>query len=127
MNLLINALHSLDDKYSTADPGKRMSLTCRPLTLDSEPYLRLTVEDFGGGIQPVHLDRLFDPFFTTKGRDRGTGLGLSVSDGIVKEHGGQISVESEYGKYARFHVDLPLNNGRSCVQPELLSDSKTEL
>ncbi|HOS02186.1 MAG TPA: PAS domain S-box protein [Candidatus Hydrogenedentes bacterium] len=109
MNLIINALHALDEKYPDRHHDKRLSLSARTIEFGGNSYLRLTVEDHGCGIAPQHMERLFDPFFTTKGRDKGTGLGLSVSDGIVKEHGGQISVESEKGRYARFHVDLPLS------------------
>lgn len=110
MNLIINALHALDEKHPGTDPDKLLSLRARKMLLKGRHWLRLTVEDHGTGIAPAHMDRLFDPFFTTKGREIGTGLGLSVSDGIVKEHGGRMSVESEVGRYARFHVDLPLGD-----------------
>jgi PAS domain S-box-containing protein len=110
MNLIINSLHALDEKYPGAHPNKVLSIRAVPVEYGDRKYLRLSVEDNGCGIKPSNLDRLFDPFFTTKGRDKGTGLGLSVSDGIVREHGGQITVESEEGKYARFLVDLPLDN-----------------
>ncbi|MDX9974961.1 MAG: PAS domain S-box protein [FCB group bacterium] len=110
MNLIINSLHALDEKYAGAHPDKVLSISAAPVEYGNRSYLRLAVEDNGCGIKPSNLDRLFDPFFTTKGRDKGTGLGLSVSDGIVREHGGQITVESEEGKNARFLVDLPLDN-----------------
>jgi len=108
MNLIINAIHALDDRYPEMAPKKVLTLTGKTITRNREPFIRLTVEDRGTGIPPALRDRLFDPFFTTKGRDKGTGLGLSVSDGIVRDHGGFISVESDVGRYARFHVDLPL-------------------
>jgi PAS domain S-box-containing protein len=110
MNLIINSLHALDEKYPQADPDKVLEIHAHPIDFAGRPFLRLTVADRGCGIKPAHVERLFDPFFTTKGRDKGTGLGLSVSDGIVREHGGQIAIESEEGRYARFHVDLPLDN-----------------
>ncbi len=71
-------------------------------------WIRLTVEDHGGGIPPAVRDRILDPFFTTKPKDKGTGLGLSISHGIVKDHGGELWFESEVGKCTRFHVDLPV-------------------
>ncbi len=108
MNLMINALHALDEKYPESHEDKILRVTACRIDSDGVGGVRLTVEDHGTGIAPVHRDRLFDPFFTTKGRDKGTGLGLSVSDGIVRNHGGIIRVESELGEYTRFHVDLPL-------------------
>lgn len=110
MNLIINAIHALEERYPQYDPGKKLFIRASPVRDGAGDYLRLVVEDWGTGIHPSYLDRLFDPFFTTKGRDRGTGLGLSVSDGIVKDHGGSITVESELGRYSRFNVDLPLDS-----------------
>jgi two-component system, NtrC family, sensor kinase len=68
-------------------------------------FAEISVEDTGEGIAPGNLSQLFNPFFTTKAS--GTGLGLSVSYGIVKEHGGRITVESETGKGTAFRVVLP--------------------
>jgi signal transduction histidine kinase len=65
--------------------------------------------DSGCGIGEADMERIFDPFFTTKGARRGTGLGLAVSFGIVKEHKGTIGVESEIGKGTTFSVRLPLS------------------
>jgi PAS domain S-box-containing protein len=66
------------------------------------------VADTGAGIAPEHLARIYDPFFTTKGEGRGTGLGLSVTYGIVQEHGGTLACESEPGQGTRFRLALPL-------------------
>ena len=110
MNLMINALHALDEKYPEPHINKILRVSARTIDYNGVSGIRLTVEDYGTGIAPAHRDRLFDPFFTTKGRDKGTGLGLSVSDGIVRNHGGVIRVESELGKYTRFHVDMPLKS-----------------
>jgi signal transduction histidine kinase len=70
-------------------------------------YLRIRVRDEGHGIAPDHLPRLFEPFFTTKDVGEGTGLGLAVSYGIVREHGGWIGVESEVGRGTTFTIHLP--------------------
>jgi signal transduction histidine kinase len=67
------------------------------------------VQDNGCGIPPEHQSRLFEPFFTTKPIGEGTGLGLSVSYGIIRDHGGSIEVESEVGRGSTFRVRLPLN------------------
>ncbi|MFQ5611658.1 MAG: GAF domain-containing protein [Anaerolineae bacterium] len=66
------------------------------------------VEDTGVGIEPAIIDKIFDPFFTTKEVGQGTGLGLSVSYGIIDRHGGRIEVESEPGQGAKFTVILPV-------------------
>ena len=74
--------------------------------------LRIDVRDSGCGIPPEQLDRIFDPFFTTKDPGEGTGLGLSVSYGIIEKHGGKIGVESEPGEGTRFSVFLPISGDR---------------
>jgi signal transduction histidine kinase/BarA-like signal transduction histidine kinase len=71
----------------------------------------LEVRDSGPGIAPDVRERIFDPFFTTKGPGEGTGLGLTVALGLVREHGGRIRVESEPGRGTSFLVDLPAVGG----------------
>lgn len=71
------------------------------------PYVVLDVEDTGTGIPPEILDKIFDPFFSTKGPTPGTGIGLSTSLTIVKNHGGHLRVYSEVGHGTRFRIYLP--------------------
>jgi CheY-like chemotaxis protein len=75
------------------------------------------VSDTGQGIDPAIMNRIFDPFFTTKKPGEGTGLGLSVVYGIVKSHGGAITVQSEPGKGSVFNVYFP--KVQVAVQPEV--------
>ncbi len=99
MNLMMNAKQAIKDKG-----------IIRVITrFDSQAAVGIfEVQDTGCGIASEHLPRIFDPFFTTKGTGEGTGLGLSVSYGIVKDHGGEISVRSEPGKGSTFTVALPV-------------------
>ncbi len=78
----------------------------RPVRADAE-YHRLAIRDEGPGIAAADLSRVFEPFFTTKPEGRGTGLGLWIVDGIVRDHGGWIDVESRPGEGACFAVYLP--------------------
>ncbi len=71
--------------------------------------ISIRISDTGHGIKEENLPRIFDPFFTTKPTGEGTGLGLSVSYGIIRKHGGDISVESELGKGSTFTVTLPVS------------------
>jgi PAS domain S-box-containing protein len=77
-------------------------------SIQSGRWLDLMVSDTGSGIEPDIRERIFDPFFTTKKKAQGTGLGLSVVHGIVKSHGGEITVNSEVGQGTTFHVYLPV-------------------
>ena len=76
--------------------------------LHAGSYLRLSVSDTGHGIDPSILHHIFDPYFTTKEPGEGTGLGLSVAVGIIRNHNGTIRAYSEQGEGASFHVYLPL-------------------
>lgn len=72
------------------------------------PFFRLTVSDTGPGIAPETLDKIFDPFFTTKGKTEGTGLGLAMVLGIVRNHKGAVRVSSTPGQGAAFSILLPM-------------------
>ena len=70
-------------------------------------YVRASITDTGGGMDEDTLKRVFDPFFTTKEKERGTGLGLASAYGIIKNHDGFITVESELGDGSTFNLYLP--------------------
>jgi len=80
--------------------------------------VQVEVTDTGTGIAAEHLDRIFEPFFTTKPEVSGTGLGLSVSLGIVQSHGGTIEVQSELGRGSTFTVKLPAKPGATAQDPD---------
>jgi two-component system NtrC family sensor kinase len=97
VNLIQNAVHAMPD-------GGTLTLKTQQ-TLNGS--LAASVTDTGVGIDAKEMGRLFEPFYTTKPPGKGTGLGLTVSYGIVERHAGRIDVESEKGKGARFTVTLP--------------------
>ena len=95
--LTISATNAvLDENYA------RMQLEAKP-----GPYVHITVADTGTGIAPNVMEKMFDPFYTTKEKGKGTGLGLSTALGIVRSHGGFMTVYSEPGKGASFNIYLP--------------------
>jgi two-component system NtrC family sensor kinase len=99
LNLLVNAAQSITEKG-------RITIT----TGVDGPDAWVRVADDGCGIPKENLARIFEPFFTTKPVGQGTGLGLSVSNSIVRKHGGRIEVESEAGRGSRFTVYIPLHH-----------------
>ena len=113
MNLVGNARDALNQRYAGYDPAKTLAITVRPFEEEGAAWVRTTLEDRGTGMSPQVAERAFDPFFTTKPRDQGTGLGLSVSHGIVEEHKGRLRIESREGEYTRVHLELRVDNGWS--------------
>jgi len=111
MNLITNARDALNEKYPGYHKNKTILVTSKLMGPDEDQWIRTTIEDHGSGIPDNIRDRIFDPFYTSKPRDRGTGLGLSVSYGIIKEHKGHLEFESVKGEYTRFHMDIPVDNG----------------
>ena len=113
MNLCTNAGHAMQEEggvleVSLANVELDDLLASKHLDLNAGSYLRLTVSDTGHGMSPEIMERIFDPYFTTKDTGQGTGLGLSVAQGIVKAHGGTVTVYSELEKGTTFHVYLPV-------------------
>jgi signal transduction histidine kinase len=101
LNLIHNALHAMPD-------GGELHISTLRCSRDQRDWLTINVTDTGMGISPENLEHIFEPFFTTRAKDGGTGLGLSVSYGIVAEHGGLIEAESEVGKGSIFSVWFPV-------------------
>lgn len=102
INLFSNSLHAV------SPAGGTIKIRANTPTGASENGdASVIFEDNGTGIPPEHIDHIFDPFFTTKDVGEGAGLGLSVTYGIIKEHGGDIRVESEPGRLTRFIIQLP--------------------
>ena len=116
VNLLVNAIHASERPgkvtitLGTAEASPPADLTPPVWSERGEPrYALISVKDEGVGIAPDVLPRIFEPFFTTKHVGEGTGLGLSVAYGIVREHSGWIEVASERNKGSCFSVYLPLD------------------
>jgi two-component system NtrC family sensor kinase len=107
LNIIINALDA-------TEPGGSITITTGMGLSASKPDqkgVQIVCTDTGCGIPPENLDKLFDPFFTTKEIGQGTGLGLSVSYGIIERHGGTIWVQSKVGRGSSFTIWLPIEEG----------------
>ncbi|MBV8468410.1 MAG: PAS domain S-box protein [Burkholderiaceae bacterium] len=128
MNLCSNAVHALQDtrgvvtvSTSIVDIEQTRNLSSGLLT--PGPYICISVADTGVGISPTIQERMFDPFFTTRQAGDGTGLGLSLVDGIIRDGGGAIEVESVMGQGSNFKVYLPLTS----LRPDPMASAGTTL
>jgi len=99
LNIVTNALDACDQREDGL-------VTVRTEQLPQAGTVQVSVEDNGTGIDADNLKQIFNPFFSSKGA-RGTGLGLAVSQKILKEHGGQIHVESHPGEGSHFTLEIP--------------------
>jgi PAS domain S-box-containing protein len=122
MNLATNAAHAMPQggvlsvQLEAIVVGDDLARTCAGL--HEGFYVRMSIADQGCGMSPATIEHIFEPFFTTKPQGEGTGLGLSVVHGIMKTHGGAITVYSEPGKGTVFHLYLPAARGATeVVQP----------
>ena len=105
VNLISNAYHALKAKQVDSGERKLFRITARRAGKNGE-IVRVEFYDNGVGIKRQDLSKVFDPFFTTRRETGGTGLGLSVSFGIIRDFGGTIKVESDDGKFTRFIIEL---------------------
>lgn len=117
MNLVTNACDAMPNEGIIDLQTSLVPQTLAPIAGSGDSRLRdaiaLTVRDNGQGMPPETLARIFEPFFTTKARSRGTGLGLAVVHGIVKQHGGEIRVKSKPGVGTEFTVLIPVSTKRA--------------
>lgn len=101
MNLCTNAWHAMEAN------GGDLEINIWPSRENNIPLVRCTISDTGSGIPEQIIGRIFEPFFTTKAPGTGTGLGLSVVHGIIRNHGGTINVRSQVGHGTIFTIELP--------------------
>ena len=117
LNMVTNSCHATDQKRRKREEetGQRTAASSEwqpRITISTrrdESSVTIAIRDNGEGIPDELKEKIFNPFFTTKPTDKGTGLGLSLSSDIVRQHGGQIRVESEPGEFTEMQVRLPLN------------------
>jgi signal transduction histidine kinase/CheY-like chemotaxis protein len=117
-NLLINADQAMPEGGIIKIKAENISLKAKSkLTISKGKYVKLAIADQGVGISPQYLDKIFDPYFSTK--QKGSGLGLSTAYSIIKNHSGQIQVESQLGVGTTFYIYLPATDkGVPADEPE---------
>jgi PAS domain S-box-containing protein len=120
MNLYVNAWQAMPSGGELYLQTQNVTLEekfVQPYGLQAGRYVKVSVTDTGIGMDEATQQRIFDPFFTTKEMGRGTGLGLASAYGIIKNHGGVISVYSKKGQGATFDVYLPVS-GKPLLEPD---------
>ncbi|MDA8141704.1 MAG: PAS domain S-box protein, partial [Desulfobacteraceae bacterium] len=122
LNILLNAADAMPeggDVFIETACLKGSQAEGKVTLSKSMDYVMIKVSDSGTGIAKHVIDRIFEPFFTTKGLGRGTGLGLSTAYGIIKNHDGDICVETEVGKGSTFYIYLPALSAESACAPAM--------
>ena len=111
LNLITNARYALNKKFSDFHTDKVLEVKGEFINIEGRKYVRTTFWDQGSGISPDILHKVCEPFFSTKPAGEGMGLGLSISYGIVKNHGGRLHIESVERENTKVFVDLPVSDG----------------
>ncbi len=131
LNLAVNARDALGSQGSITIDAERITIDSDTVAGQGKVplgrYLRLSVSDDGAGMSSDTMAHIFEPFFTTKREQRGTGLGLAVVDGVVRQHGGFVEVYSELGHGTTFRVYLPLGDMAADPQNPEPADEGPEL
>jgi signal transduction histidine kinase len=107
INIINNARYALNEKYPGRHKEKRLEITARQCFVDDRPYVRVIFCDQGVGIPDHDISVLTRQFFSTKPFGKGTGLGLNITEKIVKDHGGRLLFESAEGEFTRVIIELP--------------------
>jgi signal transduction histidine kinase len=110
LNILLNSIEATPEKGEIIVKTRSFEKT------EGEPYIQIEFTDNGRGIPSEHLEDIFTPFYTTK--EKGSGLGLSISQQIVQDHRGYINVESEVNKGTSFFINLPLDQEHKDIKRE---------
>ncbi|MFZ5759693.1 MAG: c-type heme family protein [Thermodesulfobacteriota bacterium] len=108
VNLLTNAVYALNQKHQGKDPEKRLEIESGVIELEGRQFIRTEVRDWGAGIPAEVISHIFDTLFTTKPPGQGTGLGLNISKGLVRDHNGFLSLKSTPDGPTVATVDLPV-------------------
>lgn len=120
LNMVSNACYATNEKRHSPDTASDYVPTLWIRTRRTPDHVEVCIRDNGNGIPPDVVDKIFNPFFTTKPTDQGTGLGLALSNDIVREHGGSIKVRSEPGEFTEMTIELPT------VRPTALQSAATD-
>jgi signal transduction histidine kinase len=106
-NAINNSRYALNERYQAPTEDKKIIIRCEPVREGDNEFIRTTVRDLGTGIPQGILNKLFEPFFTSKPKGQGTGLGMSISFGIIQNHGGTLSVDSVLNRYTDIIFEIP--------------------
>ena len=114
-NAINNSRYALNERYPNSSPDKKIIISCEKIEDNGGAKIRTVIRDLGTGIPQGLLDKLFEPFFTSKPKGQGTGLGMSISFGIIQNHGGALKVDSVLNKYTDVVFDIPAAVGSRVV------------
>jgi len=128
MNLCTNAFHAMEETGGVLEIElSSVVISKEPMRryndISPGPFLELKISDTGTGIDPKIINRIFEPFYTTKEKEKGTGMGLAVVHGIVKDNGGDINIDSQLGKGTTFRIMLP----QVIAEPDKEEDSSSKV
>ena len=125
LNMVSNACYATNEKRQAPETASDYVPTLWISSRRTPEQVEVRIRDNGNGIPPDVVDKIFNPFFTTKPTDQGTGLGLALSNDIVREHGGAIKVHSEPGEFTEMTIELPAVRPSALQSAEANPDATT--